>query len=80
MIEDDLRSNFESLHAANSGGHCDRVEKHDLSGEVGAKGGVRVKTNCLSSILMVWRRTFSGLMLDSRKRNVNRVHSSWKTE
>jgi hypothetical protein len=59
MIEDDLRKQLRITASRNLGGHCDRVEKHDLSGEVGAKGGVRVKTNCLSSILMVWRRTFS---------------------
>jgi hypothetical protein len=70
--EDDLRKQtLESLHAAISEGIIDRVEKHDLSGEVG-KAESGIEDELFEFHFDVWRRTLLGLMLDSRKRNVNK--------
>jgi class 3 adenylate cyclase len=70
--EDDLRKQtLESLQTAITEGIMDRVDTPDLSGEVG-----KVESGSDDELFVfhfdVWRRTLLGLMLDSRKRNVNK--------
>jgi class 3 adenylate cyclase len=70
--EDDLRKQtLESLQTAIVEGIIDRVEKHYLPGEVG-KVESGIEDELFEFHFDVWRRTLLGLMLDSRKRNVNK--------
>jgi class 3 adenylate cyclase len=70
--EDDLRKQtLESLQTAIVEGIIHRVEKNDSSGVV-AKVESGNDDELFAFHFDVWRKTLLGLMLDSRKRNVNK--------